>query len=207
DFEPLVDKALADKPEHKVGERLLGTDPVSGRPVSVKIGRYGPIVQIGTVSDAEKPRFAQLKKGQTIDNITLDEALELCTLPRTLGEVDGSPVIIGSGRFGPYVRHGKQFISLPDSYDPLTTTLDEALRLFAERAEQQASRILRTFDEDPEAQIINGPYGPYIAAHGTNVRLPRGTKPESLTYEAVQALVQKAKETPAKPRRTRAKKS
>ena len=207
DFEPLVDKALADKPEHKVGERLLGTDPVSGRPVSVKIGRYGPIVQIGTVSDAEKPRFAQLKKGQTIDNITLDEALELCTLPRTLGEVDGSPVIIGSGRFGPYVRHGKQFISLPDSYDPLTTTLDEALRLFAERAEQQASRILRTFDEDPEAQIINGPYGPYIAAHGTNVRLPRGTKPESLTYEAVQALVQKAKETPAKPRRARAKKS
>ena len=207
DFEPLVDKALADKPEHKVGERLLGTDPVSGRPVSVKIGRYGPIVQIGTVSDAEKPRFAQLKKGQTIDNITLDEALELCTLPRTLGEVDGSPVIIGSGRFGPYVRHGKQFISLPDSYDPLTTTLDEALRLFAERAEQQASRILRTFDEDPEAQIINGPYGPYISAHGTNVRLPRGTKPESLTYEAVQALVQKAKETPAKPRRSRAKKS
>ena len=207
DFEPLVDKAMADKPEHKVGERLLGTDPVSGRPVSVKIGRYGPIVQIGSVSDTEKPRFAQLKKGQTIDTITLDEALALCTLPRTLGEVDGSPVTIGSGRFGLYVRHGKQFVSLPESYDPLAITLDEALQLFAERAEQQASRVLRTFDEDPDVQVINGPYGPYISAHGTNVRLPRGTKPETLTFEAIQALIQKSKEAPDKPRRTRTKKS
>ena len=201
DFEPLVDKAMADKPEHKVGERLLGTDPVSGRPVSVKIGRYGPIVQIGSVSDAEKPRFAQLKKGQTIDTITLDEALALCTLPRTLGEVNGSPVTVGSGRFGLYVRYDGQFISLPEGCDPLTITLDEALKLFNKHAEQQASRVLRTFDEDDEVQILNGPYGPYISAHGTNVRLPRGTKPEALTFEDVQALVKKAKDAPAKPRR------
>jgi DNA topoisomerase-1 len=192
---------MADKPEHKVGERLLGTDPVSGRPVSVKIGRYGPIVQIGSVSDKEKPRFAQLKKGQTIDSITLDEALALCTLPRTLGEVNGSPVTVGSGRFGLYVRYDGQFISLPEGCDPLTITLDEALKLFNKHAEQQASRVLRTFDEDDEVQILNGPYGPYISAHGTNVRLPRGTKPEALTFEDVQALVKKAKDAPAKPRR------
>jgi len=206
DFEPLVDKAMADKPEHKVGERMLGTDPVSGRPVSAKIGRYGPIVQIGSVNDAEKPRFAQLKKGQTIETITLQEALALCTLPRTLGEVDGSEVSVGSGRFGLYVRHGKQFVSLPNTYDPLTITLDEALHLFSDRAQQQASRTLRTFEEDPEVQVLNGPYGPYVASHGTNVRLPRSLKIETLTYAEVQALLQKAKDAPAKSRRSRTKK-
>ena len=206
DFEPMVDKVMADKPEHKVGERLLGTDPVSGRPVSAKIGRYGPIVQIGSVGDKEKPRFAQLQKGQAIDTITLEEALALCTLPRTLGEVDDAPVIVGSGRYGLYVRHGKQFVSLPADTDPLAITLDEALQLFTDRAEQQASRTLRTFDEDADIQILNGPYGPYISAHGTNVRLPRGTKPETLTFEAVLTLLEKAKDAPSKPHRGRAKK-
>ena len=206
DFEPMVDRVMADKPEHKVGERILGTDPLSGRPVSAKIGRYGPIVQIGSVGDKEKPRFAQLQKGQTIDSITLEEALALCTLPRTLGEVDDAPVIVGSGRFGLYVRHGKQFVSLPAETDPLAITLDEALQLFTDRAEQQASRTLRTFDEDADIQVLNGPYGPYISAHGTNVRLPRGTKPETLTFEAVQTLVEKAKDMPSKPHRGRTKK-
>ena len=200
-FEPLVTKAMADKPEHKVGERVLGTDPVSGRPVSVKIGRYGPIVQIGQVSDKEKPRFAQLQKGQSIDNITLEEALALCTLPRTLGEADGNEVIVGSGRFGLYVRNGKKFVSLPESCDPLTLTLDEALRLFSDHDEQKRERILRTFDEDPEVQVLNGPFGAYITAHGANIRLPRSTKPETLTFEAVQALIRKSKDNPARPRR------
>jgi len=206
DFEPLVDKAMADKPEHKVGERMLGTDPVSGRPVSAKIGRYGPIVQIGSVGDTEKPRFAQLQKGQTIESITLEDALALCALPRTLGEADGEAVTVGSGRYGPYVRKGKNFISLPDNLDPITITLDEALKLFADRAEQQRGRILRTFDEDPEVQILNGPYGAYISSHGANTRLPRGTKADELTFAEVQALIEKAAEAPAKPRRPRAKK-
>ena len=196
DFEPLVNKALADKPDHKVGERQLGTDPVSGRPVSVKIGRYGPIVQIGSVSDKEKPRFAQLQKGQSIDDITLDEALALCTLPRTLGEVDGNTITVGSGRFGLYVRCGKKFVSLPEGCDPLTLTFDEALQLFSDHDKQQRGRILRTFDEDTEVQVLNGPYGPYITFHGTNVRLPRGTNPEALTFEAVQALVHKSQDNP-----------
>ena len=203
DFEPLVDKALANKPEHKVGERMLGTDPVSGRPVSAKIGRYGPIVQIGSAEDEEKPRFAQLKKGQTIETITLEEAISLCSLPRTLGEYNGTEVSVGSGRFGLYIRCDKTYVSLPASYDPLTVTLDEAVGLINQRAEQQANRHVKSFDEDPEVQVLNGRYGPYIASHGTNYRIPKGTNLDELTYEGCRDIIAKAQDAPAKPKRGR----
>ena len=201
DFEPLVDRAMSDKPEHKVGERVLGIDPESGRQVSAKIGRYGAIVQIGTVNDEEKPRFAQLKKGQTIDSITLEEALSLCALPRTLGELDGEEVSVGSGRFGAYIRQGKTYVSLPASFDPLTVTLEEAQQLLSAREEQQANRHIKSFDEDPDLQVLNGRYGPYISSHGTNYRLPKGVNPEELTFEACQDIIAKAAEAPAKPKR------
>ena len=201
DFEPLVDRAMSDKPEHKVGERVLGIDPESGRQVSAKIGRYGAIVQIGTVNDEEKPRFAQLKKGQTIDSITLEEALSLCALPRTLGELDGEEVSVGSGRFGAYIRQGKTYVSLPASFDPLTVTLEEAHQLLSAREEQQANRHIKSFDEDPDLQVLNGRYGPYISSHGTNYRLPKGVNPEELTFEACQDIIAKAAEAPAKPKR------
>mgnify|MGYP003294920147 FL=1 len=203
DFEPLVDKALANKPEHKVGERMLGTDPVSGRPVSAKIGRYGPIVQIGSAEDEEKPRFAQLKKGQTIETITLEEAISLCSLPRTLGEYNGTEVSVGSGRFGLYIRCDKTYVSLPASYDPLTVTLDEAVGLINQRAEQQANRHVKSFNEDPEVQVLNGRYGPYIASHGTNYRIPKGTNLDELTYEGCRDIIAKAQDAPAKPKRGR----
>lgn len=204
DFEPLVDKALSDRPEHKVGERMLGVDPVSGRPVSAKIGRFGPIVQIGSASDEEKPRFAQLRKGQTIDTITLEEALALCALPRTLGEQDGKEIIVGSGRYGTYIRCDKTYVSLPAEYDPMTVTCEEALALFAEREQQQNNRRIKSFDEDPDMQILNGRYGPYIACEGTNYRIPKNVKPEELTYEACKEIIAKASQSPSskKPRRS-----
>ena len=203
DFEPLVDKALGDRPEHKVGERLLGTDPASGRPVSAKIGRFGPIVQIGSADDKEKPRFAQLKKGQTIETITLEEAIELCSLPRTIGQKDGKDVVVGLGRFGLYVRCDKTYVSLPEEYDPMTITLEEAEKLILEREKQKENNHVKSFEEDPEVEIRNGRFGPYIASHGTNYRLPKGIKPEEVTYEQCREIVAKASESTPKPRRGR----
>ena len=203
DFEPLVDKALGDRPVHKVGERLLGTDPASGRPVSAKIGRFGPIVQIGTADDKEKPRFAQLRKGQTIGTITLEEALELCSLPRVVGQKDGKDIVVGQGRFGLYVRCDKTYVSLPEKFDPLTITLDEAEQLIHEREQQQANNHIKSFDEDPEVEIRNGRFGPYIASHGTNYRLPKSVEPKELTYSQCQEIIAKANEAAEKPRRGR----
>lgn len=203
DFEPLVDKALGDRPEHKVGERLLGTDPASGRPVSAKIGRFGPIVQIGSADDKEKPRFAQLKKGQTIETITLEEAIELCSLPRTIGQKDGKDVVVGLGRFGLYVRCDKTYVSLPEEYDPMTITLEEAEKLILEREKQKENNHVKSFEEDPEVEIRNGRFGPYIASHGTNYRLPKGLKPEEVTFEQCREIVAKASESTPKPRRGR----
>lgn len=203
-FEPLVDSALSDKPEHKVGERVLGTDPVSGRPVSAKIGRFGPIVQIGSADDEEKPRFAQLKKGQTIDTITLEEALSLCALPRTLGERDGKEVMIGSGRYGVYIRWDKAYVTLPADYDPMNVTYDEAMALLDEHEREQANRHIKSFDEDSTLEILNGRYGPYISCSGTNYRIPKGTDPATLTYEACKEIMAKQAESAAdKPRRSK----
>ena len=196
DFEPMVEQTLAVKSEHKVGERLLGTDPVSGKAVSVKIGRFGPVVQIGTADDKEKPRFAQMKKGQSIETITLDEALELFKLPRTLGDYEDKPVTIGTGRFGPYVRHDGKFISLPKDADPMTFTYEEAVELIRAKRVAEAQKHIKTFEEEPELEVLNGRYGPYITYKGTNYRLPKtlSVEPKDLTLADCMAIIKEQDE-------------
>ena len=205
DFGPLVEQTLNEKQERKVGERVLGTDPKSGRPVSVKIGRFGPVVQVGLASDTDKPRFAQLQKGQSIDTITLEEALELFALPRTLGEYEGETVVVNVGRFGPYVQLGKQYVSLPAGNDPMAVTLEEAIELIEKKRQFEQQRQIKTFAENPDVEILNGRYGPYIAMGGKNYKIPTGTDPASLDLAACMAIIEKAAEKPTSPRRRKSK--
>ena len=192
-FEPTVEKTIKTRSEHKAGERILGDDPKTGKPVSVKIGRYGPVVQIGTADDEEKPRFAQMPKSLSIETITLDEALELFKLPRTLGELDGELVTVGAGRFGPYVLHKKKYVSIPKDKDPMTITLDEARELIEANQKAEQQRHLKKFEEDPKLEVMNGRYGPYIAYDGKNYRLPKNLheKAAELTYEECMKIVNK----------------
>ena len=205
DFAPLVEHTLNEKQERKVGERVLGTDPKSGRPVSVKIGRFGPVVQVGLASDTEKPRFAQLQKGLSIDTITLEEALELFALPRTLGEYEDTALVVNVGRFGPYVQLGKQYVSLPAGTDPMAVTLEEAIELIEKKRQFEQQRQIKTFAENPDVEILNGRYGPYIAMGGKNYKIPTGTDPASLDLAACMAIIEKAAEKPATPRRRKSK--
>ena len=205
DFSPLIEQTMTSKQEYKVGERILGTDPQSGRQVSVKIGRFGPVIQIGLASDTEKPRFAQLPKGQSIDTITLDEALELFALPRTLGEYEGEPVVVNVGRFGPYVQLGKQYVSLPAGTDPMAVTLEECIVLIEKKRQFEQQRQIKTFAENPDVEILNGRYGPYIAMGGKNYKIPTGTDPATLDLAACMTIIEKASEKPASPRRRKSK--
>ena len=179
------------KNEHKVGERVLGVDPVTGKPVSVKIGRYGPIVQIGSAEDEEKPRFAQMKKGQTLETITLEEAMDLFRLPRTLGEYEGSEVMVGTGRFGPYIRHDKFYVSLTGVADPMTVTLDDAIRLINDKRDSEAKKVIKIFPDNPDIEIMNGRYGAYIASQGSNYKIPKNVDPAQLTVEECQEIIRK----------------
>ncbi|MBQ7420775.1 MAG: DNA topoisomerase I, partial [Prevotella sp.] len=172
-FEPEVDKVMNARSAHKAGERKLGIDSTSGKPVFVKIGRFGPVVQIGTAEDNEKPRFSQLPSDKSIETITLDEALELFKLPRTIGEFEGSPVIIGAGRFGPYILHAKKYISLPKNEDPMAITLETAIALIETKRKQEQQRHLKEFFEDSKLEVMNGRYGPYIVYDGQNFRIPK----------------------------------
>ena len=190
-FNPSVNNAMSIKNEHKVGERILGTDPISGKPVSVKIGRYGPIVQIGSAEDEDKPRFAQMKKGQTIETITLDEALELFRLPRTLGEFEGYPVSIGTGRFGPYIRHDKFYVSLGGVADPLTITLDEAIRMIQDKRDAESKKVLKSFPGNQDLEVMNGRYGAYIAYQGSNYKIPKSADPTTLTEEECMDIIKR----------------
>ena len=194
DFEPAVEDTMNSRQEHKAGERQLGADPKTGRPVFVKIGRFGPVVQIGTADDQEKPLFAQLPKEQSIETITLEEALELFKLPRTLGEYEGMTVTIGTGRFGPYVLHDRKFTSLPKDEDPMTITLEKAIELINEKRQQETKKHLKFFMEDPKLEILNGRYGPYLAYDGKNYRLPKSMheKVADLTYEDCMKIINKA---------------
>jgi topoisomerase IA-like protein len=206
EFEPKVDGIIQTKKEHKVGERVLGNDPASGKPVSVKIGRFGPIVQIGSASDEEKPRFAQMKPGQTLETITLEEALGLFSLPRTLGELDGQPITIGAGRFGAYIKYGNAYVSLPKTHDPLTVTLEEATELIEAKKKSEAERIIKTFEEESELQVLNGRFGPYIAYKGSNYKLPKSVTPAELTLQECMEIVNKQQDggkAPAKRRYTK----
>ena len=194
DFEPSVEDTLNSRQEHKAGERQLGADPKTGRPVFVKIGRFGPVVQIGTADDQEKPQFAQLPKEQSMEAITLDEALELFKLPRTLGNYEGMTVTIGTGRFGPYVLHDRKFTSLPKDEDPMTITLEKAIELINEKRHQETKKHMKFFMEDPKLEILNGRYGPYLAYDGKNYRLPKSMheKVADLTYEECMKIINKA---------------
>ena len=206
EFEPKIEDIIQTKKEHKVGERVLGNDPATGKPVSVKIGRFGPIVQIGSASDEEKPRFAQMKPGQTLETITLEEALGLFSLPRTLGELDGKPVTIGAGRFGAYIKYGDAYISLPKTHDPLTVTFEEASELIEAKKKSEAEKVIKTFDEEPELQVLNGRFGPYIAYKGSNYKLPKSVTPAELALEECLDIVKKQQEggkAPAKKRYTK----
>ncbi len=204
EFEPTVDKVMNARSEHKAGERKLGDDPKSGHPVFVKIGRYGPVVQIGTADDEEKPRFAQLPADKSMETITLDEALELFKLPRTVGEFEGKSVTIGAGRFGPYVLHDKKYVSIPKDEDPLALTLERAIELIEGKRKAEEERHLKQFDEDPKLEVLNGRYGPYIVYDGKNYRIPRDlhSKAAELSYEQCMDIVN----NPPAPKKRGAKK-
>ena len=179
-FEPIVENVVQQRSEHKAGERQLGVDPKTGKPVFVKIGRFGPVVQIGSADDEEKPRFSQLPKDKSIETITLEEALELFKLPRNLGDYDGSKVSVGVGRFGPYVLYDKKYVSLPKDEDPMTITLETAVKLIEEKRKQEKERHIKTFDEDPKLELLKGRYGPYLSYDGKNYHIDKKLQERAL---------------------------
>lgn len=211
-FHPIVEATAAVKTEHKVGERELGIDPKSGNPVFVKIGRYGPVVQIGAAhaddKEAPKPQFASLMKGQSIDTITLEEALKLFDLPRTVGEYEGKVMVAGVGRFGPFIRHDGKFVSIPKDLNPLTITAEEAIALIEGKRVKDEQRFIKKFEEDPEMEILKGRFGPYISYQKANYRIPKTvTDPTVLTLEDCKKIIAEAGEKPAAKKTTRKKKA
>jgi DNA topoisomerase-1 len=205
-FHPIVEKTFAVKTEHKVGERELGTDPKTKLPVFVKIGRFGPVVQLGAANPddkkAFKPQFASLMKGQSIETITLEEALRLFDLPRTVGDYEGKTIVAGVGRFGPFVRHDDKFISIPKDLNPLTISMEEAIKLIILKREKEAQRNLKRFVEEPELELLNGRFGPYISYKGTNYKIPATVKdPKALTLDEVMKIISSAGEKPAAKKR------
>ncbi|MBN2263961.1 MAG: type I DNA topoisomerase [Prolixibacteraceae bacterium] len=181
-FHEQVEKTLQVS-EKANGERILGTDPVSGKQVSVKIGRFGPLVQLGETSDSdedEKPKFASLQQGMHIETITIEEALELFKLPRELGIYEDKTVTVAVGRFGPYVRHNNKFVSLAKTDDPLSVSLERAIELIEAKREKDRNSTIKTFDEEPELKVLNGRWGPYISYKKKNYKLPKGTEAEKL---------------------------
>ena len=194
-FEPTVEKTLNARQERKAGERQIGIDPKSGKPVFVKIGRFGPVVQIGSADDDKKPLFAQLPSEKSMETLTLEEALELFKLPRKVGEYEGEPVTIGAGRFGPYILHQKKYTSLPKDVDPMAITLEEVIELINEKRQQDNQKHLKTFEEDSKLEVLNGRYGPYLAYDGKNYRLPKNmhAKAVDLSYNECMAVIEKQK--------------
>ena len=210
-FHPIVEQTSAIRTEHKVGERQLGIDPKSGKPVFVKIGRFGPVAQIGESNpdkDNEKPQFATLLKGQSIETITLEEALKLFELPRTVGEYEGKVVVAAIGRFGPFIRHDGKFVSIPKDKNPISITLDEAIELIQQKRAKDENRFIKKFEEEPELEILNGRYGPYIAYKGKNYRIPKtGYTPAEMTLDDCMKLIKEADQKPATKKRVTRKKA
>ncbi|MBO4462786.1 MAG: type I DNA topoisomerase [Prevotella sp.] len=193
EFEPIVDKAINQRMEHKAGERQLGNDPKTGRPVYAKIGRFGPVVQIGDAGEKDKPVFAHMPKELSMETITLEEALGLFRLPRMLGEYEGEPVTVGTGRFGPYVLHKKLYASLGKDMNPLTITIGDAVKLIDEKRHQEERKHLRVFTEDLDLEVLNGRYGPYLCYKGKNYRLPKAMhdRVREMSYEEAMAIINK----------------
>ena len=198
-FHPDVEHAMNMRLEHKVGERMLGTDPATGKPVSVKIGRFGPLVQVGGGDGDEKPQFASLLKGQSVNTITLEEALKLFEFPRELGEFEGKPVTVAIGRFGPYVKHDGKFVSIPKDIAPAAITLPEAEELIKAKRDAESKKLVKAFDEDPDMQILNGRYGVYIMYKKANYKIPKTVSdPASLTYQECREIVESQESKPKK---------
>ena len=206
-FHPNVDKALNMRLEHKVGERILGNDPATGKQVSVKIGKYGPVVQLGETDSDEKPQFASLLKDQSVATLTLEQALKLFEYPRTIGSYEDSDITVAIGRFGPYIKHAGKFVSIPKQIKPAEITVEQAIELINAKREEESNRIVKTFDNDEKLQILNGRYGIYIAYDGHNYKIPKTVEaPAELTYEQCMDIVNSQKDKPAKTTRRRAKK-
>lgn len=195
-FHKSIEDVSSMRLEHKVGERVLGNDPATGKPVSVKIGRYGPLVQLGSTDDHDKPRFASLQKDQSVATITLEEALKLFDMPRMLGEWEGAQVSVGIGRFGPYVKHNGKYVSIPKEMSPYSITLDEATTLIVEKRASEAKKVLKTFDEEPDMQVLNGRYGAYISYKKQNYKIPKKVNAEEITLEECRAIVAEADAAP-----------
>lgn len=207
-FHPEIDKAMNMRLEHKVGERVLGKDPATGKPVAVKIGRFGPLVQIGEGDSDEKPQFASLLKGQSVATITLDEALKLFEFPRTIGEFEGKEVTVAIGRFGPYIKHDGKFVSIPKDIAPATISLQEAEELIIAKRDAESKKLVKTFDNDPDLQILNGRYGIYLAYKKNNYKIPRTIKqPDTLSYDQCMDIINSQNEAPKKTTRKATKTS
>ncbi len=206
-YHPFHDKVeeTTEKSEKFSGERLLGKDPKTGRNVYAKIGRYGPMVQIGDAEEEEKPSFASILKNQSLETITFDDALDLFKLPRDLGTYEGKNVVASVGRFGPYIRFDDKFTSIPKSDDPLTITLERAIEIIEEKRQADKKKIIKTFDNDPDAKILRGRWGPYLSYKGKNYRIPKNVDPETLTYKDSLELTKQA--TSDKKPRTKGKKT
>ena len=202
DFHPTITAANSLRLEHKVGERILGNDPKSGRVVSVKIGRYGPIVQIGQPGDDDKPVFASLMKEQTMNSITLEEALKLFELPRVLGEFEGKTIEANVGKFGPYIRHDNKFVSIPKTLSPQSITLEEATELIQQKRQEDSNRLIKQFDEDADLEVLNGRYGAYISYKKKNYKLPKGTDAQSLSYVDCMHIIEEADKNTSTTKRT-----
>lgn len=208
EFHPVVEETLEMRMEHKAGERVLGEDPKTGRQVAVKIGRYGPLAQIGVPEEDEKPLFAALQKTQSIETITLEEALKLFDLPRNLGPFRDKNMTVAIGRFGPYIRHDGKFVSLPKEYDPMEVTSEEAIAIIEEKERKDREKIIKTFDEEPGLQVLNGRYGPYIAFDKKNYKIPKTQEPSELTLEMCKEIIEKTPKTTTKgAKKTTAKKT
>ena len=194
-FHPEVERATHERPAQRVGQRILGVQPSTGLQVSVSIGRYGPMAQLGTAEDAEKPRFASLQKGQSLETITLEEALALFDLPKNIGEYEGEAMTVAVGRFGPYVRHAGKFYSLPKDTDPLSCTAEQAIEIIREKRESEEKSLLKSFTEDADLSIRTGRFGPYLKYKTDNYKLPKDVDPTSMSYDDCMKLIA---ETPAK---------
>ena len=204
-FHPEVEKISNLRLEHKVGERVLGVEPKTGKEVSVKIGRFGPVVQIGSTDSEEKPQFAALLKGQSIDTITLEEALKLFDMPRNLGDYEGKEVIVAIGRFGPYVKYDGKFVSIPKTISPQEINIEEAVDLIKKKEEAEKKKLVKKINDDME--ILNGPYGVYISYKKKNYKIPKGTDAEALNEEECMKIIEEAENAPKKPRRVTRKKA
>jgi DNA topoisomerase-1 len=194
-FHQQVEKTL-EVSEKANGERKLGIDPKTGKPVFAKIGRFGPMVQLGETGDAddenaEKPKFASLQSGMRLETITLEQALDLFKLPRELGEYEDKKVTAAIGRFGPYVRHDNKFVSIGKNYDPFTITLDQAIELIEAKREKDRKAVIKTFDEEPEIRVLNGRWGPYISYKKKNYKIPKNTDAEKLSLDNCREIIEK----------------